>query len=216
MADYLPPRELWPNRIYTLPEFAAYPDRFNPAEELLEKHVAAGRGDRVAILSEDQRITYAQLLAQANKFGNALHELGIREGDRVLLRTPTIPPAIVANFAVLKLGAVIARFPRFSPAPRLLTWPTTPRLLRSSSMQRFWRKSRRRARISKPSDTSLLSAASCPNSSARATRSTASCCKPVGRRSHRCAGRATTWPFCCTPPARRAGPRAQLTCSKRR
>jgi 2-aminobenzoate-CoA ligase len=108
MADYLPPRELWPNRIYTLPEFAAYPDRFNPAEELLEKHVVAGRGDRVAILSEDQRITYAQLLGQANKFGNALHELGIREGDRVLLRTPTIPPAIVANFAVLKLGAVIA------------------------------------------------------------------------------------------------------------
>ncbi len=107
MADYLPPRELWPNRIYTLPEFAAYPDRFNPTEELLEKHVSAGRGDRIAILFEDQRITYAQLLGQANKFGNALRELGLREGDRVLLRTPTIPPAIVANFAVLKLGAVI-------------------------------------------------------------------------------------------------------------
>ena len=106
MADYLPPRELWPTRIYTLPEFATYPDRFNPTEELLEKAVAAGRGERVALLFEDQRITYAQLLGQANKFGNALRELGVGEGDRVILRTPTIPPAIVANFAVLKLGAV--------------------------------------------------------------------------------------------------------------
>ncbi len=106
MADYLPPRELWPTRIYTLPEFATYPDRFNPTEELLEKQVAAGRGERVAVLFEDQRITYAQLLGQANKFGNALRELGVGEGDRVILRTPTIPPALVANFAVLKLGAV--------------------------------------------------------------------------------------------------------------
>ena len=108
MAEYLPPRNFWPERIYTLPEFATYPDRFNPTEELLEKHVAAGRGERVAILFEDQRITYAQLLTQTNKFGNALRELGVREGDRVLLRTPSIPPAIVANFAVLKLGAVFA------------------------------------------------------------------------------------------------------------
>ncbi len=78
MAEYLPPRNFWPERIYTLPEFATYPDRFNPTEELLEKHVAAGRGERVAILFEDQRITYAQLLTQTNKFGNALRELGVR------------------------------------------------------------------------------------------------------------------------------------------
>src|SRR5712692_837719 len=117
MADYLPPRELWPTRIYKLPEFATYPDRFNPTEELLEKHVAAGRGEHVALLFEDQRITYAQLLGQANKFGNALRELGVGEGDRALLRTPTIPPAIVANFAALKLGAVVTPIsPLFSRA----------------------------------------------------------------------------------------------------
>ncbi len=117
MADHLPPRELWPKRIYTLPEFSSYTDRFNPAEELLEKPVAAGRGERTALLVEDQRITYAQLLAQANKFGNALRELGIGEGDRVLVRTPTIPPALVANFAILKLGAVFAPIsPLFSRA----------------------------------------------------------------------------------------------------
>jgi 2-aminobenzoate-CoA ligase len=106
MTEYLPPRELWPTRTYTLPEFAAYPDRFNPTEELLDKQVAAGNGDRTALLFEDQRMTYSQLLTQANKLGNGLRKLGVKEGDRVMLRTPNIPPALVANFAILKLGAV--------------------------------------------------------------------------------------------------------------
>ncbi len=117
MADYLPPRELWPTRIYPLPEFATYPDRFNPTEELLDKPVAAGRGERAAVLFEDQRLTYAQLLSQANKLGSALRDLDIREGDRVILRTPNIPPALVANFALLKLGAVcVPTSPLFSRA----------------------------------------------------------------------------------------------------
>ncbi len=109
MADYLPPRELWPKRVYTLPEFATYAERFNPTEELLGKAVAAGRGDRTAVLFEDQRLTYNQLLTQANKFANALRDLGVKEGDRLILRTPNIPPALVANFAILKLGAVCTR-----------------------------------------------------------------------------------------------------------
>ena len=106
MAEYLPPREFWPTRTYTLHEFQSYADRFNPTEELLGKAVAAGRGGRTAVLFEDQKITYQQLLTQGNKFGNSLRELGVEEGDRVLLRTPNIPPALVANFGILKLGAV--------------------------------------------------------------------------------------------------------------
>ncbi len=119
MADheYLPPRDLWPTRIYTLPEFSAYPDRLNPTEELLDKSVEAGRGDRTAILFEDQRTTYAQLLAQANKLASALRQLGVNEGDRVMLRSPNIPPALVTNFAVLKLGCVLTpTSPLFSRA----------------------------------------------------------------------------------------------------
>lgn len=115
--NQLPPRDLWPQRIYTLPEFASYPDRLNPTEELLDKSVAAGRGDRAAILFEDQKVTYAQLLAQTNKLGNALRGLGVKAGDRVILRTPNIPPALVTNFAVLKLGAVMTpTSPLFSRA----------------------------------------------------------------------------------------------------
>src|ERR1700758_451199 len=106
MAEYLPPRELWPMRIYTLPEFQNYAERLNATEELLGKAVAAGRGERTAVMFEDQKISYAQLLTQANKLGNSLRQLGVEAGDRVILRTPNIPPALVANFAILRLGAV--------------------------------------------------------------------------------------------------------------
>lgn len=106
-ADFLPPRDLWPERVYTLPEHRSYPARLNSTEELIDRPVAEGRGDRVAILFEDQRITYRALQASVNKLGSALQALGIGEEDRVLLRAPSIPPALVANFAVIKIGAVI-------------------------------------------------------------------------------------------------------------
>jgi 2-aminobenzoate-CoA ligase len=106
-ADYLPPSELRPQRIYTLPEFKHIPQRLNSTEELLDKTVASGKGDRVALCFDDKRIPYKALLAQVNKLGSALKKLGIEEGDRIALRLPNIPPAIVANFAVLKIGAVV-------------------------------------------------------------------------------------------------------------
>jgi len=115
--SYLPARSLWPERIYTLPEHRSYPQRLNSTEELVDRHVAEGRGDRTALLFEDQRITYAQLQASVNKLGSALRALGIGEEDRVLLRAPSIPPAIVANFAVIKIGGVVVpTSPLFSRA----------------------------------------------------------------------------------------------------
>ncbi len=115
--DYLPPRELWPERIYTLPEHRAYPARLNSTEELVDRHVTEGRGDRVAILFEDQRITYRALQASINRLGSALQGLGIEEEDRVLLRAPSIPPALTAVFATVKIGAVIVPIsPLFSRA----------------------------------------------------------------------------------------------------
>jgi 2-aminobenzoate-CoA ligase len=116
-AEYLPPKELWPERIYALPEYTSYLQRLNSTEELVDRHVEAGWGDRVAILFEDQKITYAQLQISVNKVGSALRALGIEEEDRVLLRCPSIPPAIVANFAVIKIGAIsVPTSPLFSRA----------------------------------------------------------------------------------------------------
>ncbi|MBI4560880.1 MAG: acyl-CoA synthetase, partial [Candidatus Rokubacteria bacterium] len=106
-SEYLPPKELWPERIYTLPEHKAYPQRLNSTEELVDRQVEAGRGDKMAILFEDQRITYKQLQTSVNKLGSALRQLGIEEEDLVNLRSPSIPPALVANFAAIMIGAIV-------------------------------------------------------------------------------------------------------------
>ncbi len=103
---YLPPKELWPSRIYKLPEYRTYPQKFNSTEELLDKPVAAGKGDRPAILFEDKKIPYKALLGMVNRLGSSLRALGIEEADRVALRAPNIPPALVANLAVLKIGGI--------------------------------------------------------------------------------------------------------------
>src|SRR3989304_508955 len=55
---YLPPKALWPTRIFKLPEYTSYPQTFNSTEELLDKQVAAGKGDRPAILFEERKMPY--------------------------------------------------------------------------------------------------------------------------------------------------------------
>jgi len=106
-AEYLPPSEHRPHFPPATVLYNNIPQRLNSTEELLDKTVAGGKGDRVALYFEDKRIPYKALLAQVNKLGSALKKLGIEEADRVALRLPNIPPAIVANFAVLKIGAVV-------------------------------------------------------------------------------------------------------------
>jgi len=115
-ADYLPPKEFQPQRIYKLKEFESYPDPLNSTEELLDKQVAAGRGDSRAVLIGDKVLTYKQLLGASNKIGNALRKLGVEEADRVMLRSPNVPPALFTNFGVLKIGAVLVpTSPMLSP-----------------------------------------------------------------------------------------------------
>jgi 2-aminobenzoate-CoA ligase len=103
--NYLPPEELRPKRVYPLDEFKKIPQKFNSTEVLLDQNVAK-YGDKVAIYFDDQRITYKQLQASVNRVANGLKKLGVEEGDRVMLRMPNITPAIVCNFAIIKIGAV--------------------------------------------------------------------------------------------------------------
>lgn len=102
--DYLPPKELWAE--YTTPPDIQVPDKLNLADFLLDRHVREGRGDNVAILFGDQKITYKELLAQANKFANVLKSLGVEEQDRVGIRMTNAPEAVAINFGIMKLGAI--------------------------------------------------------------------------------------------------------------
>lgn len=61
---------------------------------------------KTAIISEDQKLSYAELNRLANKFANALQGLGVSPGDKVALMLPNVPYFPVCYYGILKLGAV--------------------------------------------------------------------------------------------------------------
>jgi 2-aminobenzoate-CoA ligase len=104
--DHLPPRTLWPEMSFDLPELK-YPARMNAAAELLDVMVAAGHAERPCMWSGKQAWSYAELLARANRIARVLVEdLGVRPGNRVLLRAANNPMLAACWFAVLKVGAI--------------------------------------------------------------------------------------------------------------
>ena len=83
----------------------------NVSYNCLDRHVAEGRGDRVALHWEGEpgdsrRITYAELTHEVKRAANVLTQLGIQSGDRVAIYMPLIPEAVVAMLAVARLGAI--------------------------------------------------------------------------------------------------------------
>src|SRR3954466_4422752 len=104
--DNLPPRNQWPEFRFDLPELK-YPARLNCAAELLDKPVTRGHGHRIALRSADGECTYTQLFTQANRVASVLvREMGLKPGNRVLLRGPNNPMMAAAWFAVMKAGGV--------------------------------------------------------------------------------------------------------------
>ncbi|WP_284179969.1 benzoate-CoA ligase family protein [Rhabdaerophilum sp. SD176] len=104
--DSLPPPDQWPD-LRLAEAGLAYPERLNVVTELVDSHIAAGRGDRIAILAEGVRWTYAELAGRINRIANVLvRDLGLVPGQRVLLRAPNNPMLVAAYFAVLKAGGV--------------------------------------------------------------------------------------------------------------
>ena len=105
--DNLPPQTQWPEFKFTLPELQ-YPERLNCVTEFVDKWVAAGDGDRIAIISPAETLTYAQLAARIDRIANVLtRDLGLVPGNRVLMRAPNSPMAIAVYLAVIKAGGVM-------------------------------------------------------------------------------------------------------------
>ena len=85
--------------------------KLNASANCLDRHVRAGRGARTALIWEGEpgevrRITYAELLADVQKFGNVLKGLGVKKGDRVAIYLPMVPEVAVAMLACARIGAV--------------------------------------------------------------------------------------------------------------
>lgn len=108
--DNLPPRELWPDLVFDVPE-VHYPERLNVATVLLDDVIDGmpGGADRPCVLAPDgTRWTYGELRDRANQVAHVLvDDLGLVPGNRVLLRGPNNPWLVAVWFAVLKAGGVV-------------------------------------------------------------------------------------------------------------
>jgi 2-aminobenzoate-CoA ligase len=105
--DHLPPLEQQPEFLFELPELQ-FPGRLNCATELLDRHVAEGRGERLCVRAPDGTAwTYAELQRQANRIAGVLvDELRLVPGNRVLLRAANKPMLVACWFAVMKAGGI--------------------------------------------------------------------------------------------------------------
>jgi acetyl-CoA synthetase len=85
--------------------------KLNASYNCLDRHVEAGRGGKVAFHwrgeeGEERDLTYADLLADVQRFANALKDRGIGAGDVVGIFLPMIPEVVVAMLACARIGAV--------------------------------------------------------------------------------------------------------------
>ncbi len=81
------------------------PKKYN-VSTMLDANLAAGRGDKTAIICGDERITYGELLSRVSRMGGALARLGVRRGERIVLVLGDTPIFPVAFFGSIRIGAV--------------------------------------------------------------------------------------------------------------
>jgi benzoate-CoA ligase family protein len=86
---------------------------FEPSEELnvsgyfLDDRVREGKGDKLALVCGERRLTYRDVQVLANRFGIVLRGLGVEPEQRVIIALPDGPEYVGALFGILKIGAVV-------------------------------------------------------------------------------------------------------------
>jgi len=106
------------------PFYRWFPDaELNTSANALDRHVAGGRGDAVALIYDSpvtgtlRRFSYAELRDEVARAAGAFAALGVGRGDRVIVYLPMIPEAVVTMLACARLGAVHSVvFGGFAPA----------------------------------------------------------------------------------------------------
>ncbi|MBX3167270.1 MAG: AMP-binding protein [Candidatus Eremiobacteraeota bacterium] len=85
---------------------------FNTCYNALDRHVENGRAEQIALIYDSpldhkqQKFTYRELLIKVACLAGKLQELGVRQGDRVLIYMPMVPETLMAMLACARLGAV--------------------------------------------------------------------------------------------------------------
>jgi len=86
--------------------------RLNTCWNAVDRHVAAGRGDRIALIWDSpvtgqvRHFTYRELRDEVARLAGVLTALGVTKGDRVLIYMPMVPEAAFAMLACARIGAI--------------------------------------------------------------------------------------------------------------
>ncbi|ORE95626.1 benzoate-CoA ligase family protein [Stappia sp. 22II-S9-Z10] len=107
VLDNLPPTHQQPDFINL--DRLGYPEMLNATVELVDRHVAEGRGDRMALKAPGGIAwTYADLSAMIDRMARVLTEkLGMVPGNRVLLRSANNPTKVALYMAIIKAGGIV-------------------------------------------------------------------------------------------------------------
>src|SRR6185503_2323407 len=88
----------------------------------VDRHAASERADKPAIIGEQEdglvrRLTYAELRREVDRIAAGLRSIGVRKGDRVAVFMPMVIEAVIAAYAIAKLGAIyMPIFSGFAPS----------------------------------------------------------------------------------------------------
>lgn len=107
--DNLPAGHLWPDLLFEIPQYR-FLGPLNAAVELLDVNLARGRGDHPCLIdaATGEITNYRQLFERVNRIAHVLTgDLGLRTGNRVLLRSPNSPMLVACWLAVLKAGGIV-------------------------------------------------------------------------------------------------------------
>jgi 2-aminobenzoate-CoA ligase len=105
--DSMPPEHQLPEFVFS-EKALNFDEKINCAAELIDKKVAQGHGDKIAIRSPAVSWTYRELLEKSNQIANFLTaELGLEPGNRVLLRGPNTPMIAASWLGVIKAGGIV-------------------------------------------------------------------------------------------------------------
>lgn len=103
--DHLPPEDQQP--VFLLEPFQ-YPDYVNVGVELTDRMVEQGFGDKIALIGNGRQRTYQELAIWTNKLANVLvDDLGVKPGNRILIRSANNPALVACWLAATKAGAVV-------------------------------------------------------------------------------------------------------------
>lgn len=86
--------------------------QLNASVNCLDRHVEAGRGDKVAIMwqgedpAQKRQYTYTELLAEVSRLANVLQDMGVKKGTVVSIFLPFIPELPIAMLACARIGAI--------------------------------------------------------------------------------------------------------------